>query len=204
MQYKFRTHIHQVHINKVVQFLTYSDIMIMSGWGLITPIFAVYLTHTIPGVDLKIVGLASTTYFIVKSVFQIPFARIMDERKGEWDDYISMILGSIILTFVPLLYIGVDEIWKLFAVQILYGFGSAIAYPSWLAIFTRHIDKNQEGLEWSLYHTSTDLGAALSASIGGFIAADMGFNSIFVVIALLNAVGTIFLLAIRNKVYLKR
>ena len=62
-----------------------------------------------------------------------------------------------------------------------------------MAIFTRHIDKNEEGFEWSLYYTTTDLGAALAAGIGGLMAASFGYNMVFLVVGVMSLVGTAFL-----------
>lgn len=185
-----------VRIGKVVQFLTYSDIMMMSGWGLVSPILAVYFTENITGGSVAVAGLASTIYFLVKSVVQVPVARWIDLRRGEKDDYWIMILGSILITLSAFAYVLVRYPWQLYLVQVLYGLGGALSYPSWLAIFTRHIDKNEEGLEWSLYYTATDLGAALTAGLGGLMAERLGFIPLFFTVGTMSAIGTLFLVGI--------
>ncbi|OQA83444.1 MAG: hypothetical protein BWY29_00302 [Microgenomates group bacterium ADurb.Bin238] len=61
-------------ISRVVQFLTYSDIMMLSGWGLINPILAVFISEQVVGGGVELAGMAATVYFVVKSVVQIPVA----------------------------------------------------------------------------------------------------------------------------------
>ncbi len=187
-----------IRINKVIQFLAYSDIVMMSGWGLINPIIAVFFTEQVVGGDIALAGLAATTYFLVKSLLQIPVARWIDLRKGEWDDYMVMATGAIIYTLCAFLYMAVSLPWHVFALQILFAIGSALYYPSWLAIFTRHADRNEEGLEWSLYYTGSDLASALTAGLGGLLVASFGYQLVFLLVGIASAVGTVFLLLIAH------
>lgn len=190
-----------LNINKVITFLTLSDFFIVSGWALIAPVFAVYITGQIKGAGLEVVGLASTIYLLLKSGLQVPLANIIDKIKGERDDFLAMLIGSILIGIVPLLYIFVKTVPQLFLVQAFYGIGSALSYPSWLAIFTRHIDKKKEGWEWSFYYTMIDLSGAGMAALGGYVAGCLGFKYLFVLTSVLGFAGSLMLLKIRK--YLK-
>jgi len=183
-------------INPVIKFLTLSDILLLSSFGLITPIFAVFITESIKGGTVEVVGLASAIYLLTKSVSQVPIARFLDKNKGEKDDFWAMVFGSLGITIVPLLYIFIETPVHLYLVQLFYGFFAAVAFPSWMAIFTRHIDKEREGLEWGVYQTLIDLGTAASASLGGFLAYRFGFAPLFVVISIISFFGTLFLLGV--------
>ena len=168
----------------------------LSGWGLVNPIIAVFFTEQVEGGNVALAGLASTVYFLVKSIVQIPVARFIDLKRGEWDDYWTMIIGSLIISMSAFLYLFVRLPWQVIAVQAIYGVGGALSYPSWLAIFTRHIDKREEGFEWSFYYTATDLGAALTAGLGGLLASSFGYNLVFVIVGLASLAGTAFLAGI--------
>lgn len=182
-----------VKINQVIQYLTYSDILMLSGWGLVNPIMAVFFTNQIQGGSVELAGMAATVYFIVKSLIQVPIARYNDARKGEWDDYWVMIVGSLLITLSAFMFAFIRLPVHVLLVQVVAGIGGAMTYPSWLAIFTRHIDKHEEALEWSLYYTATDLGAALTAGLGGFIAGKFGYNSLFLTVGVISLIGTGFL-----------
>jgi len=188
-----------VKINRVIQFLTYSDILMLSGWGLINPILAVFLTDKIIGGSVAIAGIASTTFFLTKSILQIPVARAIDSKKGEWDDFWVMTVGSLLISFAAFSFIFAQYTWQVFAIQIVNGIGCALSYPGWLAIFTRHIDRNHESLEWSLYSTATDLGSALTAALGGLIASTFGYKNLFAVVGLFSLIGTAFLIGVTGK-----
>jgi len=188
-----------LRVNRVIEYMTLADVLMLSGWGLITPIIAVFFTEQVEGGSVALAGLASTTYFLVKSIFQIPIARIIDIRRGEWDDYKVMIAGSLIITTSAFLYTMVSLPWHVIAIQVLYGFGGALTYPSWLAIFTRHVDRQEMGFEWSLYYTATDLGAAFTAGLGGLLAATFGYNLVFLIVGVLSLLGTLFLAGITRE-----
>jgi MFS family permease len=70
---------------------------------------------------------------------------------------------------------------------------SAATLPTWLAIFTRHIDKEKEGYEWGIYQTAAGLSSAACASLGGFLAAEYGFNALFITVSVLSFAGAVFL-----------
>lgn len=186
-------------INIVIKILTLSDITILGGFGLITPIFAIFIVDTIQNADIETAGIASGIYLVSKSIFQIPFGYLIDKTKGEKDDFRSLFIGSFLYSFVPLLYIFIKEPYQLFILQFIYGIFAAAAYPAWMAIFTRHIDKNYEGFEWSLYTSLVNLGMAGAALLSGFIAKKFGFNNLFILVSLCSFLGTGFLLLIYKK-----
>lgn len=180
-------------INPIIRFLTISDFLILSGWGLVSPIFAIFVVDSIKGGDVKVVGVATAVYLLTKSLAQIPAGAFIDKIKGERDDYISLLIGSFLFSAVPLLYLIVDTPMELYAVQFFYGLAAAIAFPSWYAIFTRHIDKNREGIEWGVYTTLTDLGGSGAAILGGLMAASFGFMSLFIIVSAISFIGSAFL-----------
>lgn len=180
-------------INKVIRFLTFSDILMLSGWGLVNPIFAVFVTDQIQGGNVEMAGLAITIFLLTKSLAQVPIAWMIDRKKGEIDDFWVMIIGSLVISLSAFLFIFAKTVSHILLIQVINGLGAALSYPSWLAIFTRHVDYRKEGFEWSIYFTLTDLGGALAAGLGGVIANYLGFQPLFLLVSLLSLLGTAFL-----------
>ncbi len=199
MKIKRRNYFNLKEISLVVRILTLSDIAILVGFGLISPIFAVFILGSIEGGSLEVAGLASAIYLLAKSIGQIPIGILADKIKGERDDFWIMLCGSIAYSFVPLVYIVTKTPMQLYILQFFYGLAAAMALPTWYAIFTRHIDKNREGMEWSIYSTLVNLGAAVAASLSGFLAHRFGFNNLFVIVSILSFLGSFFLLIIYKK-----
>lgn len=182
-----------MRINNLIKILTFSDVLIVSGWGLINPIFAVFVTQQIKGGNLELIGLASAVYFIVRSLLLVPFARLIDSIKGEIDDFVVMAAGSALMSLTPFLYSFARTNLHILLLQGLLGFASAMVSPGWLAIFTRHIDKHIEAEEWGLYSSMVGIGTALAAALGGFLVEKFGFRFLYLIVGSISTFGTSFL-----------
>ncbi|PIR76240.1 MAG: hypothetical protein COU32_03145 [Candidatus Magasanikbacteria bacterium CG10_big_fil_rev_8_21_14_0_10_42_10] len=188
-------------INPVVRFLILSDTIVMGSLGLLGPIFALFITDFITGGNEAVAGLAAGIYLFTKSVLQIPIAHMIDKIRGEKDDFWLMFIFTLLMSFVPLLYLIIHTPIQLYMVQFLLGFFTAFTFPTYMAIFTRHIDKEKEGTEWGVYFTLTDLTGAALAALGGFIAAYSGFPILIVSVVVVSVIGALLLWPI--KPYLK-
>jgi len=188
--------------NPVVRIMILSDILtVMSRLGFVTPLFAVYITDRIPGGNLEVVGIASMIYLLSKSLSQIATSALIDSIRGEKDDFWAMTGGTACFSLVYLMYIFIDSVAGLYILQFFLGLAAAFLFPSWTASFSRHLDKRQEGREWGMYFTLTDLSSAAAAILSGVIAYRLGFTYLFVLAAAVSLVGTLLLLSVRKKFY---
>lgn len=183
-------------ISPVVRFLTLVDFFVIVGFGFISPIFAVLVLEKIQGSNVEIIGVATMIYLLAKSLGQIPFGWIIDKIRGEKDDFWFLFFGHFIYGVVLILYIYISKPWQLYLIQAFYGLSAALVFPSWYAIFTRHIDKNKEGIEWGIYNTFIDLGGAFSAGLGGLIAVRFGFDTLLFISGLVIICGVLLMLPI--------
>lgn len=191
-------------INRVIKCLIYSDLIFHGGWGLLGPIFAIFLIQNITkGSTLeavKVAGFASLTYWIVKSTLQIPIGRYLDKNHGERDDFRFMVLGTFLTGFVPFGFMISSQPWHIYAFHVLHAVGMAMVIPSWSAIFTRHIDKGKEAFEWGLRSTSLGFGAGIAGAVGGIIAGLYGFQIVFISVGVFTMIAATFLLAIHKDI----
>ena len=180
-------------VNNLIKILTFSDFIVVSGWGLVNPLFAVFVTKQIEGGNLELIGLSTAVYWIFRAAMQLPFARLIDKRKGEIDDFVVMAIGSFAMSLMPFLYIFATKNIHILLLQAFTGFASAMVSPAWLAIFTRHIDKHIEAEEWGLYNAMVGLGIALTGALSGFAAEKFGFQSLYFVVGIICTFGSTFL-----------
>ncbi|MBW3004645.1 MFS transporter, partial [Candidatus Woesearchaeota archaeon] len=183
-------------MNRTIKLLMFSDIFFMTGFGLIDPILAIFIKENLVGGTIFAAGLASTLFLITKCLVQLPFSRYVDSH----DDKIKwLLIGSCLIATVPFIYIFTRHVYYIYFAQILYGLGSGLAYPTWLGLWSTHLDKNHESFEWSLYSTLTGLGTAVTAVIGAAIAEFIGFNYTFALVGLMSIIGCIILLWLEAK-----
>jgi len=187
-------------VNKVVRILVLGDIMFFSAFGLIGPIFAIFITNQIVGATVATAGFAATINLLARALLQMPVARYIDRRKGEKDDFIFMVAGSTLISIVPFAYFFVSTPLHLYLAQVVLGIGGALANPGWYAIFTRHIDKNKEGTEWTLENVGVGLAAAGTAAIGGVLAQHFGFHNLFLIVGIVSLLGLIIQISLYSTV----
>ena len=187
-------------INKIVRILIQTDLIFISSFGLITPIFAVFITKQIKGGSIEVVGFAAAVYWILKAIFQIPIGKFLDKCRGEKDDIYFLVLGYVLAAIVPLGYIFSFLPWHIYLLQAVYSIGMAMAIPAWAAIFTRHIDGGKEAFEWSLESTGLSFGSGITGAIGGILVAKFGFNMVFIIVSVLALIGAFLPLLIYKDV----
>lgn len=184
-------------INPVIRFLIISDVVLVGAAGLLGPIFALFIEDFIQGGNEAVAGLAAGIYLFSRSFLQIPIAHIMDKVKGEKDDFFMLFIFSILSALVPLFYLVIHTQIELYIVQFILGILTAFTYPAYMAIFTRHIDKDKEGTEWSIYFTLTDITSATLAVVGGYLAYSAGFPVLISTVVVLSVFGSLLLLPVR-------
>lgn len=183
-------------VNKVIKFLISSDLVLNSGWGLISPIFAIFIIERIQGGDVKVAGIAAAIYWIVKSSLQLPIGRYLDKNHGEKDDFYCMFIGTFLAGLVPFGFLFAFLPWHIYFLQFLFGVSMAMAIPSWSAIFSRHLDRGQEAFEWGLESTALGMGAGIAAALGGILVATIGFEIIFILVGVLTILSSFLLIFI--------
>lgn len=183
-------------MNRTIKLLMISDIFLMTGFGLIDPILAIFIKENLVGGTIFAAGLASTLFLITKCAVQLPFSKYVDKHKNKvrW-----MIAGTFLISIVPFIYIFAKDIAFVYIAQVLYGLGSGLVYPTWLGLWSTHLDKKHESFEWSLYSTLTGLGVALTATIGATIAEFVGFAYTFIFVGIMSLISCFILFRLERK-----
>ncbi len=185
-------------LNKVVRVLILSDLALLFGWGLVTPILAIFILENIEGGNAKVAGIAIGIYWLLKSFLQIPIAQYLDQNRGEKDDYYALVGGTLLASLSSLGFLVAHFPWHVYAIQILHALGMALAIPAWSAIFTRHIDKGKEALSWSFDSSALGICTGVAGILGGMIAKGLGFTLLFVAVSISGIISTLLFLVIRE------
>ncbi len=185
-------------INRVVRLLVLSDFVIAFAFGLLAPIFAVFILDNIEGSSLSVIGIATACYWISRAISTVPLSRFMDRTDGERDEFYFMIIGTFIFSSVPLFYLVIHTPIQLYLVQIVFGVALSMASPAWKILFTDHIDRGKVGYEWSLDDVGIAVSTGVSAFIGATLADKFGFPIVLILLSMLGYLGTMFLIPIHR------
>ncbi len=191
-------------MNKVIRILISSNVFLNSGWGLLSPVFAIFIVQNIAGGDplagAKVAGFAALAYWLTKSALQIPIGKYLDKNHGEKDDFWFMTAGLFLAGLAPFGFMISSQSWHIYSFQVLHAVGMAMMIPSWSAIFTRHIDKNKEAFEWGTNSTALGFGVGIAGAVGGIMAVFFGFNIIFILVGGFTIVSSVLMLRIRKEI----
>lgn len=187
-------------VNKIVKYLILADIAFWTGWGLVSPVFAIFIVEKIQGGTALVVGIATAVYWLCRSLLVLPAGRLLDKYVGEKDDYLFLVAGNFIGTMVLFGYIFAIYPWHIYMLQAFYGIGLAMGLSGWRAIFTRNIDKGKEASEWALDDTSLSLGTAAAGITTGFLVTKMGYAVTFGLAGSLGLLSVIVLLCLRKDI----
>jgi len=189
-------------VNRVMRAYIYWDLVINSAWGLLGPVFAIFILQRFAAGDTakgaEIAGFAVFFYWLIKSILQIPIGNYLDKNHGEIDDFWFYVIGTIITGIVPFGFLFAYLPWHLYTLQVLHAIGMSMVVPSSYAIFIRHTDKNREAYESSLDSTLMGVGAGVAGAIGGIIAGYISFNLIFILTGIFTLISVFFLFQVRK------
>lgn len=193
--------IKKLKVNRVIRFFILADLMLFGGWGLIGPVFALFVIERIKGANLIVLGATTAVYWLVKSTLQIPVAVALDKAKGEKDDFRTLIGSFLLAGFSAIAYLIVKDVTGLLFVAALQGVAFGLYVPAWSALFSRHLDKEHYSLDWSLDSTAVGIASGVTALLGGTIAMFFGYEMVFIFAALLSFASAITLLWVPDLIF---
>ena len=182
-------------MDKTVKLLLFSDIFLLTGFGLISPILAIFIKENLIGGSIFAAGFASMIFIATKASLQLIFAKIFNPKDRFW----MILLGTFLVATVPIIYIFSTNIAHLYWAQAVYGLGSAFAYPSWLSLYTTHLTKGREGFEWSVYSSCVGIGTAVAAFIGARVVELIDFQFVFGITGTMAVIGGIILFGLEKE-----
>lgn len=183
-----------IHITKALKILLVADSFVLLSGAMIIPFYATYVSKI--GGDILEAGFAAGMFAVSAGIMTLFAGRISDrfERK---ERIVAMSYLAISLGF--LLYIFVDSIAGLVAVQILIGLAQASYTPAFDALYTKHLgDRKKASTAWSLWESINYFSLAVGALAGAILLHFSSFNVLFIVMSVLCLVSSIYLFSLRK------
>ncbi len=185
-------------LNRIIKYLVLSDLVFYSAWGLISPIFAIFLVNSIVGGTAFVVGIAAGINLVVRSLLRVPFGIFSD--KSRKTAYYLMLLGLLFSALIPVGYIYSTKPIHIYLLQALLGVMLAMSTAGWTALFSRHMDKGKESTEWGIDAVAVGLGPGIAAALGGAAVTYFSFNDVFMAVTIFGLIGVLVLLFIRQDI----
>lgn len=178
--------ISKIKIGKIISALIFADLALLAGWGLINPIFGVFVTEEISGGSLATVGIAVAIFWFTRSILQVPIASYLDRTPGEQDEFHALLMGLMVAAAAAFLLPLATNVTHIYLIEFVHAVSFAFYIPAWSSIFSKHVDPDHTALEWALDRSIGGVATGAAGLSGGVLAAAYGFDSVFVAAGVLS------------------
>jgi len=164
--------------NPALRILLLTNSLILMAVAMVAPIYALLVSRI--GGDLLDASLTGSVFAVVAGMTLLVSGQYADKKKARRR---IVILGYCLIGIAFLLYTVVSNIWWLLLVQVLIGLGEAIYAPAFDGLYSSHLDDGFESREWGNWEATHYFSTAIGALAGGLIVRYIGFNALFVTMA---------------------
>lgn len=157
-------------INKVLIFLTFSDVFSWGTYTVISALTGLYLANKLGENTIEYVGIGTAIYFFVRSIVQIPIGRFTDKHKKDKDEIFLLALGIVLMGIPFIFYPQITSHYYYFLLQAIFGLGAALNITTWRKLFALNIDGGKEGRQYAKYEAIMSAFTGVLSIFGGVIA----------------------------------
>ncbi len=190
-------------MNHWLRTIVQGNMFYLIAFGLLTPIFALFLIEKIPNASLLTVGIAEAIFLMTLSIIR-PFTRLssQSDSKGFRIQYLLW-FGSALIVLSPFLYLLSRDMLDIYVIQMIYGIGVAFSEPAWSRLINQTCALPTEKFNEPFYTAGTLIAAGLAA-IGGFIAQEQGIPALLLYVGATLFCVAIIMILIYSRVGIRR
>ncbi|MDV2996225.1 MAG: hypothetical protein N4J56_005879 [Chroococcidiopsis sp. SAG 2025] len=174
-------------LQKNLKILLYSSNIWYLGEGMFAPIFGLF-TQKIGGNILDISGIWAA-YLVATGIFTILVGKLSDRNISKAK---LMIIGYALNAIFTFCYLFVSSQLSLFVVQVGLGIASALATPTWNALYAQCEDRGKAGQIWGMADGQSKVMTGLAVVLGGVIVNWLSFNTLFITMGTVQVIATLY------------
>ncbi|NHC37761.1 MFS transporter [Scytonema millei] len=174
-------------LQKNLKILLYSSNIWYLGEGMFAPIFGLF-TQKIGGNILDISGIWAA-YLVATGIFTILVGKLSDRNISKAK---LMIIGYALNAIFTFCYLFASSQLSLFVVQIGLGIASALATPTWNALYAQYEDRGNAGQIWGMADGQSKVMTGLAVVLGGVIVNWLSFNALFITMGTIQVIATLY------------
>ncbi len=189
-------------MNRWLRTVIQGDMFYLIAFGLLTPIFALFLIDRIPNASLLTVGIAEAIFLLTLAILR-PFTQLssQSDTKGYRTQYLLW-FGSVLIVLAPFLYLLSRDMLDIFVIQMIYGIGIAFSEPAWSRLISQTCTISPTKYNEPYFTTGT-LAAAGLAAIGGFVAENQGIPALLLYVGATLFCAALFMILLYSRIGLK-
>jgi hypothetical protein len=189
---------HTKKLNKIVMFLTLSDIFTWGLYLIINSLVGIYLSKKLNQDATAIVGIGVAIYYTTRAISQIPIGYLTDKTKSDIDDILILTFGNFLMGLPFFFYPFINSSYIYYILQVVMGLGASMNLVNWRKIFAKNLEKGKEGLEYGIYDTLMSLSMIAFSFTAGVVAniGDKYFDLVMIVVGTLTISSSFWTISI--------
>ncbi len=139
---------------------------------------------------METLGFILSTYLVVRIFGSFLGVKLFSNKTVK--DKLKIII--VIILSLNISYLGLvvfPEARVIYFLYIFAGIALGIISPLRAALFSTHLDRSKEALDWASLDSVILLAMAIATATAGVIIDHFGFNSIFIMVAILNTLSAV-------------
>ncbi len=173
-------------VNKAEKILLVGSGLWYLGEGMLGPLFTIFAQNI--GGDILEISWAWATYLLVMGVLNI----ILGKYSDHWNKEKVMVWGYGLNAVFTFGYLFVSSPFHLFFVQAGLGVATALATPTWDALYAKHEDRKKDGSAWGLAAGIPDIVIGIAIILGGLVINYFSFTLLFIIMGIIQVIATVY------------
>ncbi len=175
-------------MNPIIVAFILSEAFFWSAWNSVTPILSVYVVNTLPEGTIRTAAFGFTLYLFMRVITGLVvsnYLTLTTDKKRMFTDITGMLLLSgcyLLIAFIPSLI-------SFYIFFIIAGVSLGISNPAKFSMFAINLGRSQISKTWGTYDAITFTGMGIAAAMGGLIANEFGFKTLFIIASIVNIIG---------------
>ena len=185
----------RLFFNQALRILLSTNAMILMAAAMLGPIYALFVEKI--GGDLMDASFAGGIFAFVAGLTTLISGKYSDRIK---ENELIVVLGYVIMAVGFFLYLWVNSVIFLFMVQVIIGLGEAVYSPAFDAVYSKHLDGHKSGTQWGAWESMNYFTTAVGAIVGGAVVTIFGFQTLFIIMALLCCSSALYIYLLKRSV----
>lgn len=173
--------------NKKIRILLYGSNIWYLGEGMMGPILGVFTSKL--GGDILNITWICATYLIATGLFTVLFGKLSDEHFSKEK---LLITGYALNAFFTFGYLFATSPLSLMVVQAGLGIATALATPTWAALYAKQNENAYSGYIWGLADGQAQLTTGVAILLGGLIINYLSFQALFITMGMIQVIATLY------------
>jgi len=175
--------------NKSLVTLLFINSIFVLAANMFPPLFALFVKEV--GGNALSAGSLWAVFAIVTGILTMIISRHGDRLKET--EY--LIAGGYACRAIAWIgYFFSHSLWQLYILQLLLAIGESLGSPAFNAIYSKHLNIGNYIKQWGINNSLNSIIMGIAALLGGIIVFQLGFRTLFAIMASLSIISFVFLM----------